>query len=69
MTVDLDGFTYLLQDQKGVLLGLYEMDTEQGAMDGAPWDHGMELFKEDIDRIEHELTLGFERSSDLQNVG
>ncbi len=69
MTVDLEGFTYLRQDQKGVLLGIYETNTEHWAMDGAPWDYGMELFQEDTDRIEHELTLGFERYPDLQNVG
>tara|TARA_R110002072_G_scaffold41779_26_gene116943 strand:+ start:2224 stop:4629 length:2406 start_codon:yes stop_codon:yes gene_type:complete len=69
MTVDLEGFTYLRQDQKGVLLGIYEMNTEHWAMDGAPWDYGMELFQEDTDRIEHELTLGFERYPALQEVG
>jgi dimethylglycine dehydrogenase len=69
MTVDLEGFTYLRQDQKGVLLGIYEVNTEHWAMDGAPWDYGMELFQEQTDRIEHELTLGFERYPDLQHVG
>ena len=69
MTVDLEGFTYLRQDQKGVLLGIYEIDHEHWAMDGAPWDYGMELFQEQTDRIEHELTLGFERYPVLQEVG
>ncbi len=69
MTVDLEGFTYLRQDQKGVLLGIYEVDTEHWAMDGAPWDYGMELFQEDTDRIEKELILGFERYPALQEVG
>ena len=69
MTVDLEGFTYLRQDQKGVLLGIYEVDHEHWAMDGAPWDYGMELFKEQTDRIENELTLGFERYPCLQDVG
>ncbi|MDP5217651.1 FAD-dependent oxidoreductase [Ruegeria sp. 2205SS24-7] len=69
MTVDLEGFTYLRQDQKGVLLGIYEIDHEHWAMDGAPWDYGMELFNEQTDRIENELILGFERYPDLQNVG
>ncbi|WP_227287814.1 FAD-dependent oxidoreductase [Boseongicola sp. H5] len=69
MTVDLEGFTYLRQDQKGVLLGIYEIDHEHWAMDGAPWDYGMELFQEDTDRIERELTLGFERYPVLQEVG
>ena len=69
MTVDLEGFTYLRQDQKGVLLGIYEIDHEHWALDGAPWDYGIELFQEQTDRIENELTLGFERYPALQEVG
>jgi dimethylglycine dehydrogenase len=69
MTVDLEGFTYLRQDQKGVLLGIYEVDHEHWAMDGAPWDYGMELFQEQTDRIEKELIFGFERYPCLQEVG
>ena len=69
MTVDLEGFTYMRQDQKGVLVGIYEIEHEHWAMDGAPWNYGMELFKEDLDRIENELTLGFERYPAIQDVG
>ncbi|WP_137699404.1 GcvT family protein [Marimonas lutisalis] len=69
MTVDLEGFTYLRQDQNGVLLGIYEVDHEHWAMDGAPWDYGMELFQEQTDRIEHELICGFERYPVLQKAG
>ena len=52
-----------------MLFGIYEIDHEHWAMDGAPWDYGMELFQEQTDRIEHELTLGFERYPVLQEVG
>ena len=69
MTVDLEGFTYLRQDQKGVLLGIYEINHEHWAMDGAPWDYGMELFQEQTDRIEEELIAGFHRYPALQDVG
>ncbi|MGA9254093.1 MAG: FAD-dependent oxidoreductase [Roseobacter sp.] len=69
MTVDLEGFTYLRQDQKGVLLGIYEINHQHWMMDGAPWEYGFELQQEDPDRIEHELTLGFERYPCLQEVG
>ncbi|KUJ80341.1 glycine cleavage system protein T [Ruegeria marisrubri] len=69
MTVDLEGFTYMRQDQKGVLVGIYEVDHEHWAMDGAPWNYGEELFQEQLDRIENELTLGFERYPAIQNVG
>ncbi|MCB1416175.1 MAG: FAD-dependent oxidoreductase, partial [Nitratireductor sp.] len=69
MTVDLEGFTYMRQDQKGVLVGIYEINHEHWAMDGAPWDYGEELFQEQLDRIENELTLGFERYPAIQDVG
>ncbi len=69
MTVDLEGFTYMRQDQQGVLVGIYEIDHEHWAMDGAPWNYGEELFQEQLDRIENELTLGFERYPSIQDVG
>lgn len=69
LTVDLEGFTYVRQDQKGMLLGIYEIDHQHWMMDGAPWEYGFELQQEDPDRIERELTLGFERYPVLQNVG
>ncbi|MEL6169791.1 MAG: FAD-dependent oxidoreductase [Pseudomonadota bacterium] len=69
MMVDLEGFSYLRQDQQGVLLGIYEINHEHWAMDGAPWDYGMELFQEQLDRIEDELTLCFDRYPVLQEAG
>ncbi|KAB7613514.1 FAD-dependent oxidoreductase [Amylibacter sp. SFDW26] len=69
LVVDLEGFTYMRQDQNGILLGIYEIDHEHWMMDGAPWNYGMELQQEDPDRIEKELTLGFERYPALQNTG
>ena len=69
MTVDLEGFTYMRQDQNGVLVGIYEIDHEHWAMDGAPWDYGEELFQEQLHRIENELTLGFQRYPAIENVG
>jgi dimethylglycine dehydrogenase len=69
MTVDLEGYTYTRQDQKGLLVGIYEVDHEHWAMDGAPWDYGMELFQEQTDRIENELVCAYERYPTLENVG
>ena len=69
MTVDLEGFTYMRQDQKGVLIGIYEVNHEHWAMDGAPWNYGEELFQEQLDRIENELMLGFQRYPSIENVG
>ena len=69
MTVDLEGFTYMRQDQNGVLVGIYEIDHEHWAMDGAPWDYGEELFQEQLHRIENELMLGFQRYPAIENAG
>lgn len=69
LVVDLEGFTYMRQDQKGILLGIYEVDHDHWMMDGAPWEYGFELQQEDPDRIEKELILGFERYPALQHVG
>ncbi len=69
LTVDLEGFTYTRQDQRGMLLGIYEINHEHWMMDGAPWEYGFELQQEDPDRIENELMLGFERYPVLQDVG
>jgi len=69
MTVDLEGFTYLRQDQNGVLVGIYELNYEHWAIDGAPWNYGLELFNEDTDRISEELTMAFNRYPCLQEVG
>ena len=69
LVVDLEGFTYMRQDQQGMLLGIYEINHQHWMMDGAPWDYGIELLQEDVDRIENELTLGFERYPVLQNAG
>lgn len=69
LVVDLEGFTYMRQDQNGLLLGIYEIDHEHWMMDGAPWEYGFELQQENTERIEKELTLGFERYPVLQDIG
>lgn len=69
LVVDLEGFTYMRQEQKGILLGIYETNYKHWNMDGAPWDYGMELIQEDIDRISGELSMGFERFPCLQTAG
>jgi dimethylglycine dehydrogenase len=66
---DLEGFTYLQQERKGVLLGVYERDPRHWKTEGADWDFGMDLLPPDIDRISPELAIGFDRFPALQNVG
>ena len=66
---DLDGFTYARQERDGLLLGVYERNPKHWMMDGAPWDYGIELIPEDIDRISEELAIGFDRYPELADVG
>jgi dimethylglycine dehydrogenase len=66
---DLEGFTYLQKEGTGVLLGVYETNPRHWTTEGAPWDYGMTLFPEQIDRILPELTIGFERFPVLKDVG
>ncbi len=69
MVVDLEGFTYMRQEQKGLLLGIYETNHKHWNMDGAPWNYGIELIQEDTDRIADELALGFSRYPCLETAG
>ena len=69
LVVDLEGFTYMRQEQKGLLLGIYEVNHKHWNMDGAPWDYGVELIQEDIGRISDELALGFSRYPCLDTAG
>ncbi|MEM1388995.1 MAG: FAD-dependent oxidoreductase, partial [Pseudomonadota bacterium] len=69
MTVDLEGFTYMRQDQQGILVGIYEINHQHWMMDGAPWDYGIELLQEDLDRIENELMMAYKRFPCLEQVG
>ncbi|MGZ9719046.1 GcvT family protein [Rhizobium miluonense] len=67
--VDLDGFSYMRQEQHGMLLGIYEINHKHWQMDGAPWDYGIELIQEDTDRIMDELALAFHRYPVLETAG
>jgi dimethylglycine dehydrogenase len=69
MVVDLEGYTYMRQDQKGMLVGIYETKPQHWSMDGAPWDYGVELLQENIDRISEELELVYRRYPVLHKAG
>ena len=67
--VDMEGFTYMRQERAGMLLGFYELNPKHWNMEGAPWNYGMELIPEDLDRIEHEIQTGFARYPCLETAG
>ena len=66
---DLEGFTYLQREGDGVVLGVYEQNPRHWSTDGAPWDFGMTLFPEEVDRILPELRMGFARFPVLHDIG
>jgi dimethylglycine dehydrogenase len=66
---DLEGFTYLQKEGRGVLLGVYEQNPRHWMVEGADWDFGRTLFPEELDRIMPELSIGFRRFPVLQEVG
>lgn len=69
MVVDLEGYTYARQEHQGLLLGVYELNPKHWNVDGVPWEFGLELIPEDIDRIESELAVGFARYPCLETAG
>ena len=69
LILDLDGFVYTRQERNGLLMGIYELNPKHWQRDGAPWDYGMELIPEDVDRISPELMKGFERFPCLEHTG
>ena len=69
MMIDLDGFTYMRQELKAVLLGIYEIDHKHWQIDGAPWDYGIELLPPEIDRISNEIAVATERYPALDRTG
>lgn len=66
---DLEGFTYMQPERKGILLGVYEREPRHWMPEGAPWDYGMDLLPPDLDRIMPELSIGFERFPCLRDTG
>lgn len=69
LAVDLEGFTYMRQDQKGILVGIYEIDHKHWQIDGAPWEYGIELLQEETDRIANELEMAVKRYPVLERTG
>ncbi len=69
LTVDLEGFTYARQEGEGLLLGVYELDPRHWMVEGAPWDFGVELLPEDVERISPELAIGLQRYPCMEGVG
>nr|WP_070959349.1 FAD-dependent oxidoreductase [Hyphomonas sp. Mor2] len=70
LVVDLDGEIYMRQEQKGVLLGVYETPAQVWSEDTTPWDYGeSELLPDRMDRILPALEHGFRRFPEIAEAG
>jgi dimethylglycine dehydrogenase len=70
LVLDLDGEIYLRQEQRGVLLGVYEKEATPWAVEGTPWAYGpTELLPPALDRLTDALEKGFRRFPALSNAG
>ena len=67
--MDPAGESYLRQEGRGLVVGMYEQRCELWAVDGTPEDFGHELLPEKIDRIADKLDVVYERYPVLRTAG
>ena len=67
--MDPAGESYLRQEGRGLVIGMYEQGCELWAVDGTPEDFGHELLPEKIDRIADKLDVAYERYPILRTAG
>ncbi len=67
--MDPAGETYLRQEGRGLVLGIYEQACEPWALDGTRWDFGHELLPDKLDRIAEPLAAAGRRYPCLANAG
>jgi len=67
--IDPGGETYLRQEGRGLVLGIYEQDCDPWAVDGTPWDFGHELLPDKLDRIAGPLEAAYRRYPCLAEAG
>jgi dimethylglycine dehydrogenase len=59
--IDPGGETYLRQEGRGLVIGIYEQKAVPWAVDGTRWDFGHELLNDDLDRVAEPLEASFQR--------
>lgn len=70
MIRDTDSGYYMRQEAQGLLFGPWEQDCRAAWGNGsAPWDFGMELFDDDLDRLEDGIASVFHRVPALNDAG
>lgn len=67
--IDPGGETYLRQEGRGLVIGIYEQKAVPWAVDGTSWDFGHELLNNDLDRVAEPLEASFRRYPCLAEAG
>lgn len=67
--MDPAGETYLRQEGRGLVIGIYEQKAVPWAVDGTPADFGHELLNDDLERVAEPLEAAFKRTPVLGRAG
>ncbi len=67
--MDPTGESYLRQEGRGLVIGIYEQACEPWAVDGTSWDFGHELLPDRLDRIAEPLQYAYRRCPVLESAG
>ncbi len=67
--MDPAGESYLRQEGRGLVIGMYEQPCELWAVDGTPWDFGHELLPDQLERIADKLDVAYHRYPVLTEAG
>ena len=67
--IDFGAESYLRQEGKGMVLGVYEQAGKPWSTKTTPWSFGQELLAPDLDRIAPSLEIAFKHFPTLENAG
>ena len=67
--MDPSGESYLRQEGKGLVIGIYEQTCDPWAVDGTSWDFGHELLPDNLERIAEPLEFAYKRYPVLGKAG
>ena len=67
--MDPAGESYLRQEGRGLVIGIYEQRCDPWAVDGTSWDFGHELLPDNLDRISEALEYAYMRTPCLADAG
>lgn len=67
--MDPTGESYLRQEGRGLVIGMYEQKCEHWGVDGTPWAFGHELLPDKLERVSDKLDIAFKRYPLLAKAG